>query len=144
MTLLSDQTRLRSWGLSPEILADLTRVPRTVLVTPANAHYLWAVRKKLFFKPAAGHGGKAVYRRDQLTKGVWAEITQGRYVAQEFAAPGERMVRLDGSVEARKTDVRLYIYNVQILLTAARLYQCQTTNFMTLGGGFAPVFAIYG
>ncbi|MGZ9274992.1 MAG: hypothetical protein ACXW34_09635 [Nitrospira sp.] len=144
MTLLSDQTRLRSWGLPPEILADLTRVPRTVLVTPANAHHLWAVRKKLFFKPAAGHGGKAVYRGDKLTKGVWAEITQGRYVAQEFAAPGERMVRLDGSVEARKTDVRLYIYNGQILLTAARLYQGQTTNFRTPGGGFAPVFAIYG
>jgi hypothetical protein len=30
----------------------------------------------------------------------------------------------------------------QVLLTAARLYQGQTTNFRTPGGGFAPVFAI--
>jgi hypothetical protein len=142
MALLSDQALLRSWGLSPENLADLTGVPRTVLVTLANAHDLWAARKSLFFKPAAGYGSKAVYRGDKLTKGVWAEITQGGYVAQEYAAPGERMVRLDGSAEARKTDVRLYTYNGEVLLTAARLYQGQTTNFRTPGGGFAPVFAI--
>jgi hypothetical protein len=142
LALLSDQALLRSWGLSPENLADLTGVPRTVLVTPANAHDLWAARKSLFFKPAAGYGSKAVYRGDKLTKGVWAEITRGGYVAQEYAAPGERMVRLDGSAAARKTDVRLYTYNGEVLLTAARLYQGQTTNFRTPGGGFAPVFAI--
>ncbi len=61
---------------------------------------------------------------------------------RNFAAPSERMVRLDGSPEARKTDVRLYVYNGQVLLTAARLYQGQTTNFRTPGGGFAPVFVI--
>ena len=142
MTLLSDQAALRSWGLSPEMLVDLSRVPRTVLVTPTNAQGLWEARKKLFFKPAAGYGSKAVYRGDKLTKGVWAEITQGGYVAQDFAAPGERMVKLDGSPEARKTDVRLYVYDGQILLIAARLYQGQTTNFRTPGGGFAPAFAI--
>ena len=49
---------------------------------------------------------------------------------------------LDGSAESRKTDVRLYVYNGQVLLTAARLYQGQTTNFRTPGGGFAPVFVI--
>jgi len=44
--------------------------------------------------------------------------------------------------ERRKTDIRLYTYDGQILLTAARLYQGQTTNFRTPGGGFAPVFVI--
>ena len=43
---------------------------------------------------------------------------------------------------SRKTDVRLYVYDGQNLLTAARLYQGQTTNFRTPGGGFAPAFAI--
>ena len=99
-------------------------------------------RKTLFFKPAGGHGSKAVYRGDKLTKGVWAEIIRGGYVAQEFAAPSERMVKLDGCPEARKTDVRLYVYDGQVLLTAARLYRGQTTNFRTPGGGFAPVFVI--
>jgi hypothetical protein len=142
MTLLSDQVALRSWGLSPEMLADLSQVPRTVLVTPSNAQRLWEARKTMFFKPASGYGSKAVYRGDKLTKGVWAEIVQGGYVAQDFAAPGERMVKVDGSPERRKTDVRLYVYDGQILLTAARLYQGQTTNFRTPGGGFAPAFAI--
>jgi len=142
MTLLSDQVALRSWGLSPEMLSSLAPIPHTFLVTPTNAQRLWETRKNVFFKPAAGHGGKAVYRGDKLTKGVWAEIVRGTYVAQEFAAPSERMVKIDGSIVARKTDVRLYVYNGQILLAAARLYQGQTTNFRTPGGGFAPVFAI--
>ena len=74
-----------------------------------NAQQLWEARKTLFFKPAGGHGSKAVYRGDKVTKGVWAEIIRGGYVAQDFAAPSERMVKLDGSPELRKTDVRLYV-----------------------------------
>lgn len=142
LTLLSDQTMLRTWGLSAELLAQLASVPRTMIVTPGNAEQLWGARKKLFFKPAGGHGSKAVYRGDKLTKGVWAEITRGGYVAQELAMPSERMIRHDGSAESCKTDVRLYAYDGQNLLTAARLYQGQTTNFRTPGGGFAPVFTI--
>lgn len=142
LVLLSDQAQLRLWGLSPEMLADLAGVPRTVLVTNDNAQSLWMARKKLFFKPAGGHGSKAVYRGDKLTKGVWAEIIRGGYVAQDFAAPSERIIKLDGMAERRKADVRLYTYDGQLLLTVARLYQGQTTNFRTPGGGFAPVFVI--
>jgi hypothetical protein len=142
LSLLSDQAALRAWGLSADMLADLVGIPRTVLVTSNNAQQLWEGRKTLFFKPARGHGSKAVYRGDKVTKGVWAEIIRGGYVAQEYAAPGERMIKVDGSPQARKTDVRLYVYDGQVLLTAARLYQGQTTNFRTPGGGFAPVFVI--
>ena len=142
LILLSDRAALQSWGLASEMIGDLAGVPHTVLVTSQNAEHLWESRKTLFFKPAGGHGGKAVYRGDKVTKGVWAEIIRGDYVAQEFAAPSERMIKLDGSLQARKTDVRLYVYDGQILLTAARLYQGQTTNFRTPGGGFAPVFVV--
>lgn len=142
LTLLSDPMALGSWGLPREMLTDLGGVPRTVLVTSENAKHLWNSRKTLFFKPAGGHGGKAVYRGNKVTKGVWAEIIGGGYVAQEFAAPGERVIELDGASETRKTDVRLYVYDGQVLLTAARLYQGQTTNFRTPGRGFAPVFVI--
>ena len=41
-----------------------------------------------------------------------------------------------------KYDVRLYTYAGATLLLAARLYQGQTTNFRTSGGGFAPVYQI--
>ena len=143
LTLLCDDTQLAEWGLDAASRADLARgVPRTMAVTPDNAANLWAARKKLFFKPAAGYGGKAVYRGDKVTKGVWAEIIAGGYVAQDFAAPSERMMRIDTETVSRKTDFRLYTYDGAVLLKAARLYQGQTTNFRTPGGGFAPVFAV--
>ncbi|MBI3675346.1 MAG: hypothetical protein HY243_01860 [Proteobacteria bacterium] len=142
MTLFSDLATLGSWGLPSESLKALTSVPRTVIVSEDNATLLWETRRKLFFKPASGYGSKAVYRGDKLTKGVWSEILRGGCVAQVLATPSERMVLIDGTPEPRKVDVRLYVYDGAILITAARIYQGQTTNFRTLGGGFASVFPI--
>ena len=55
---------------------------------------------------------------------------------------GQRMIKLDGVPTLRKVDVRLYTYQAQPLLVAARIYQGQTTNFRTPGGGFAPVLIV--
>lgn len=142
LTLLSDQALLRSWAVPEETLAALHGIPRAVLVTAENAQYLWQARKGFFFKPATGYGSKAVYRGDKVTKGVWAQITSGGYIAQEFAEPSERTIQIDGENKSRKLDVRLYIYDGRILLSAARLYQGQTTNFRTPGGGFASLLAL--
>ncbi len=142
LALLSDPAMLEAWGLEPTHLAQLKSVPRTVLVTPENAGDLWKSRKGLFFKPTSGHGGKAVYRGDKVTKGVWTEIELGGYVAQTLVRPSQRMIKIDDALQARKMDVRLYTYDGQVLLVAARLYQGQTTNFRTPGGGFAPVFVV--
>jgi hypothetical protein len=142
LIVLSDRDLLASWGVDESSLLALGNVLRTEVVTPEKAEQLWARRKQLFFKPAAGYGGKAVYRGDKLTRGTWEEIVKGGYVAQEFAPPSERMIEIDGNKEARKADIRLYTYDGNILLTAARLYQGQTTNFRTPGGGFAPIFSV--
>ncbi len=142
LSLLSDPPTLEAWGVHPKLLVQLRSVPRTVLVTPETADELWKARKGLFFKPTGGHGGKAVYRGDKVTKGVWAEIERGDYVAQTLVRPSERMIKIDDALQARKMDVRLYTYDGHVLLVAARLYQGQTTNFRTPGGGFAPVFLI--
>lgn len=142
LTLLSDPTALEALGVPPELRSQLAGIPQTALVTPESADLLWHSRKDLFFKPTGGHGSKAVYRGDKVTRGVWAEIARGGYVAQRFASPGERAVRLDGAAVARKMDVRLYTYGGRMLLAAARLYQGQTTNFRTPGGGFASVLAV--
>ena len=142
LTLLSDPVTLEGLGVESGLRAHLRAVPRTILVTPAAADVLWKSRKNLFFKPTGGHGGKAVYRGDKVTKGVWAEITRGGYVAQTLVRPSERMIKIDDAAQTRKLDVRLYTYNGRVLLAAARLYQGQTTNFKTPGGGFAPVFVI--
>lgn len=140
LTLLADPVSLAAWGLPAERRAALSRLPRSTVVRCENAERLWAERKRLFFKPASGHGGKAVYRGDKLTKGVWANIVEGVYVAQELAAPSERMINHDGEISPHKMDVRLYTYQAAPLLAVARIYQGQTTNFRTPGGGFAPVF----
>ena len=143
LTLLSDPEQLRQLGAGSEEVGVLMRgVPPTIALTPDNADELWKKRKRFFFKPAGGHGGKAAYRGDKITKSVWAQITTGSHVAQAFAAPGERAVRVDQSSEFLKADVRLYTYAGDVLLAAARLYQGQTTNFRTQGGGFAPVFQV--
>ncbi len=142
LVALSDPERLAVWGLDAASIERLTHtVPRTVEVTLENADDLWQSRRTLFFKPVAGYGSKAVYRGDKLTKGAWAAIATGGYVAQAFAPPGERQVTADAPAPL-KADVRLYTYAGEVLLTTARLYQGQTTNFRTPSGGFAPVFRV--
>lgn len=140
LSLLSDPDALREFGASEEVSQILQSIPRTTLVTADNAPALWANRKGWFFKPATGYGSKAVYRGDKLTTSVWQDILKGVYVAQEMVAPSERTITLDGVAAQRKLDVRLYTYAGETLLAATRLYQGQTTNFRTAGGGFAPVF----
>ena len=142
LVLLSNPEELARMGASDRMLSALRDVPRTVVLTAENASELWASRRGLFFKPMRGYGSKAVYRGDKITRGVFEQITSGDYVAQVFAPPGERMMRIDGAPTARKVDVRIYAYAGKPLLAAARLYQGQVTNFRTPGGGFAPVFAV--
>jgi hypothetical protein len=143
LTLLSNPAALERWGLDAGHRKVLdAAVPETVIVGAANADDLWADRRNRFFKPAGGHGSKAAYRGEKLTRKVWAEILQGGYVAQAHAPPSNRIVVLDGGPSEFKLDVRLYTYAGKTLLAAARLYQGQTTNMRTPGGGFAPVIVI--
>ncbi len=140
LVLLSDGAALQRLGASEELVRRLDFVPRTIEVSADNAAALWDGRKGWFFKPAAGYGSKAVYRGDKITRGAWAEVVAaGGYVAQAFAAPGERVVTVDGTAQRRKVDVRLYTYAGSLLMTTARIYQGQATNFRTPGGGFAPL-----
>ena len=143
LTLLSDPECMAAVGLDPKRVAHLAAIPRTELVTPENAERLWTDRRRLFFKPAGGHAGKAVYRGDKITKSAWSTVIgAGGYVAQDFAPPSERTVRLLDGPEPRRMDMRLYTYAGRRLLVAARLYSGQTTNFRTPGGGFAPVIVV--
>lgn len=143
LTLLSDPDRLSAWGLPVAYAQVLSAaVPKTVIVSSANIDDLWERRRTLFFKPARGHGSKAAYRGDKITRRVWADIIAGDYVAQSFAAPSARAIHRDSTRSDLKVDVRLYSYAGASLLAAARLYQGQTTNMRTPGGGFAAVLVI--
>lgn len=140
LTLFSDPDHLRAIGAHARDIATLARhVPKTVAVGADNASALWAGRNELYFKPVAGHAGKAVYRGAKMTARTWESIAAGDYVAQRAVPPPPRSVAVEGRVELRKFDIRLYAWKTQPLLFAARIYQGQTTNFRTPGGGFAPV-----
>ena len=151
LALFSDATRLQALGV-PQATQDilLAHVPHTEIVDAADAQRLWDARRGLFFKPVAGFGSRAAYRGDKLTKRVWQDILAGDYIAQAIVAPGERVI---GDAEAAaapfatqatktmKYDLRAYTYDGAVQWVAARLYQGQTTNFRTRGGGFAPVYS---
>jgi hypothetical protein len=141
LSLLTDPDFLRSMGLDETSITTLQAgIPQTRLVEEKDKDQWWKERKDWFFKPATGYGGKGSYRGDKLTQRVFGEIVQGGYVAQRKAMPGEVMVNVDGAdAAAFKYDVRCYVYDGQVQLVIARLYQGQTTNFRTQGGGFALV-----
>jgi len=141
LMLLSDDTALQALGVGEATRKTLLAgIPQTVAVTPEQGNQFWAERKRWFFKPPAGFGSRAAYRGDKLTRRVFEDILHGGYIAQEIAPPSEHLVPVADGEATMKADIRCYVYNGGIQLVAARLYQGQTTNFRTPGGGFAPVF----
>jgi hypothetical protein len=142
LALLADAALLESWGVPHGHVQSLTRSLHAETLTGENAGRLWAARRDYVFKPAGGHGGKAVYRGDKITRGAWETVAREPYVAQAYAPPSRRVTMVDGAPTALKLDVRLYVHEGEVLMSAARLYQGQTTNFRTPGGGFAPVILV--
>lgn len=141
LVIFSDAEQLQALGVAEEVQQILlAAIPRTEQVTPEAAERLWGDRRQYFFKPEAGFGSRAAYRGDKLTRRVWQDIVQGGYVAQALVLPGARTI----SEQVLKFDLRLYAYAGTVQWTAARLYQGQTTNFRTPGGGFAPVYSFAG
>ena len=142
LTIFSDASRMNTLGV-PEVVQQvlLEHVPHTEVVVASDAQRLWDDRRHLFFKPVAGFGSRATYRGDKITQRVWQEILAGDYVAQAFVTPGERKINAVDSEKSMKFDLRAYTYEGAVQWVAARLYQGQTTNFRTPGGGFAPVYS---
>ena len=141
LALLTDADSLRAMGVVNEVIAILQAgIPQARVVRTGDAEHWWQQRKQWFFKPAWGFGSRGAYRGASVTQRVFAGIAEGGYVAQRMALPCERMVCVEGAESAAlKSDVRCYVYDGKVQLIAARLYQGQTTNFRTMGGGFAQV-----
>ncbi len=145
LVALCDDALLASWGVPAETRAQLAAgIPHTELVAADCAADFWARRKQLFFKPAAGYGSKAAYRGDKITKRVFEEVLAGAYIAQALVPPSSRRLSVAGEMTELKVDLRNYVYAGEVQLIAARLWQGQTTNFRTPGGGFAPVLTVSG
>jgi hypothetical protein len=141
LTVLTSVDSLRAMSAADADIAVLQAgIPQTRRVLAEEYEQWWQQRKQWFFKPASGFGSRGTYRGANVTHRVFTEITQGGYVAQRMASPGERAVSGEGAEPvALKSDVRCYVYDGQVQLIAARLYQGQTTNFRTVDGGFAQV-----
>lgn len=126
----------------------LRGIPTTREVHGADAERWWAERDNWFFKPVSGYGGKGTYRGSKITRKVLEQILRGGpgggYVAQEFVPPALRGTRPEMAAAGQplKFDIRCYAFEGRVNLLAARLYQGQTTNFRTPGGGFAQVFLV--
>jgi hypothetical protein len=137
---LTDEVQLAAWGVDEDTRKTLLAgIPKTEAVTAERAEDFWQRRKALFFKPALGYGSKGSYRGDKVTKRVFDEIIAGDYVAQAFAPPSTVPLEVAGEMTELKADLRNYVYRGAVQLVTARLYQGQTTNFRTPGGGFAIV-----
>jgi hypothetical protein len=143
LTLLTDTDFLLSLGVDEKTKALLLNgIAHTKSVSPNDEKMLWDSRKQLFFKPAKGYGSKAAYRGDKLTRRVFSELLQNDYVAQTLVQPSEHPVKVEDKIIDLKLDLRHYVYKAKTQLISARLYQGQTTNFRTSGGGFAQVMAV--
>lgn len=129
----------KSFGVSDCHIEALKNLPTTDIVTPERAADFWPKRKSLFFKPRDGFGSRAVYRGNKVTRKVWEHISKGGYIAQSTIPPAIRKIDTTAIKTQMKFDLRVYSYQGKWLLGAARIYQGQTTNFRTPGGGFAPL-----
>jgi len=139
LVLLSDAVALRAMHAADTDVETLTRaIPRTLRVAEPAQHW-WDVRKQWFFKPSTGFGSRGAYRGDKITRRAFGDVMRGDYIAQQFAPPGERR---GADATSFKVDVRNYVYDGETQLMTARLFQGQTTNFRTAGGGFAPVYRL--
>lgn len=137
LTVLGDPDLLEGFGVDADSTTLLAQViPPTFEVVPGNRDALLGARNSYFFKPAAGFGSRGSYRGDKLTKRTWESMASATYIAQTFAPPSMRIVHGGQSLKA---DVRCFASEAGVLLFAARLYQGQTTNMRTPGGGFAAV-----
>lgn len=138
LILLSDSELLKSWGVSSDSIEQLQQaIPQTINVSSIPGTELWNARKTLFFKPSSSFGGKGAFRGSKITRGTFEDITHRDYIAQTYVPPSELSLIHDGKEVSFKMDIRYYVYQDQVLNTIARLYQGQTTNFRTSGGGFA-------
>lgn len=143
LAIMTNGAELSAMGVDAETQTLLLDgIAHTTIVRPEDADKLWTQRKQLFFKPATGYGSKAAYRGDKLTRRVFEDILHGTYVAQTLVQPSQRCLTLDGSTVKLKLDLRNYVYRGSVQLLSTRLYQGQTTNFRTPGGGFAPVVMV--
>lgn len=138
---LSDPDQVRTLAATGGFEAE--RVLDTLLpcseISTENAAALWDQRRDYVFKPGRGHGSRGVYRGDKISRSKWQQIVGEGYLAQRFAAPSLRSLRIEGGITPFKVDIRVWTHGIEPVFTAARLYSGQVMGFRSEGAGFAPI-----
>ena len=136
--LLADKQRLIDWNLQSDCTKPASLLP-VIDLAKAPRDDVWAQRKQLFFKPKTSFGGKQAYRGASITRKAFDSIFHDDFMAQKISAPSEIEFIYNSEPIKFKYDLRCYAYQDQLQMVIARLYQGQTTNLGTPGGGFAAV-----
>lgn len=148
--LLADKKRFLNWSaalffdLQKNEGLDLPHLQHALLETKQFSDFgsrdeLWSERAHFFFKPPNSFGGKAVYKGKSISRTVFERIYQDDYLAQELVPPLEITLPFEGQNHTFKYDLRFYMFEGEIQLAAARLYQGQLTNLKTPLGGLTPI-----
>ncbi|MDG0815254.1 hypothetical protein [Bdellovibrio svalbardensis] len=147
--LLADKQRLIEWsqegffeaqGLSESDIKLLrTAVPRSYDVTKGTAEEIWALRKKLFFKPKNAFGSKQSYKGSSISRKTFDDLLKEDIIGQEYVPAPEQVFETPEGPQSFKYDLRCYAYQGRLQLIVARLYQGQVTNLRTPYGGFGCV-----
>lgn len=149
--LLADKQRLVQFS-QPGFLEDtgasnedILAIRRVLIPTFEKSAFgsndeIWANRKSLFFKPRRSFGGKSVYRGESVSRKVFERLMLEDILIQKFQ-PAQRMPSDDprSVLNNWKFDLRFYVYESQIQLVVARIYQGKVTNFSSSMGGFTFV-----
>lgn len=136
--LLADKQRMIDWQHQTDL-----PVPKSLLKTLdlgiAVREEIWTERKKYFFKPKNSFGSKQAYKGAAVSHKTFDEFYGPSMIAQEYAQPAETEVLVGSETLKMKYDLRCYAYQGKLQIVIARLYQGQTTNLKTTGGGFTIV-----
>lgn len=136
--LLADKQRLLDWNQQSDI-----EKPSSLLkiydLGKEDKDKIWSERKHLFFKPKTSFGSKQAYKGASMSRKVFDEVFNEHFVAQQLSIPSTVKVNYNQQDQEFKYDLRCFVYKNELQLIIARLYQGQTTNLKTLGGGFACV-----
>ena len=136
--LLADKQRLLDWNRQTDVEKPSSLLKIYDLATESR-EAMWNERKQLFFKPKNAFGGKQTYKGASMSRKVFDDVFKPEFVAQQLSVPPELEFTFNNEPIKFKYDLRCFVYKDELQMMIARLYQGQTTNLQTPGGGFAAV-----
>lgn len=136
--LLADKQRQLDWNQQTDVEKPKSLLPAFDLGL-SDRDDIWQRRKNLFIKPKNSFGSKQVYKAASISNRLFTEIFNSNFIAQQLSTPSEVEFVFENTPLKLKYDLRCFVYQDQLQLIIARLYQGQTTNLRTPGGGFAAV-----